>query len=120
MKKKRRVVFWLYRCISVIFIMSIEEFNETLQRSEPNPSWSIQLQALWFEAKGDWTTGHDLIDQLGDRQSARVHAFFHRVEGDRWNARYWYRQADEAEYLGDLEEERQHLIQRFIAEERGK
>jgi hypothetical protein len=36
---------------------------------------------------------------------AWVHAYLHRVEGDRDNARYWYRQARREPATGDLASE---------------
>lgn len=94
--------------------MSIEEFKRTLEENEPNATWPVQLQALWFDAKGDWEKAHDLIDHLGDQSSARIHAYLHRVEGDAWNARYWYGRAEEPEFTGSLEEESLYLLQRFM------
>lgn len=94
--------------------MSIEEFKETLKESQPDSGWSVQLQALWFDGKDDWEKAHDLIDHLGDPASARVHAYLHRVEGDLWNARYWYGRANAPEFTGTLEEEWSSLLQRFM------
>lgn len=94
--------------------MTLQEFKGTLNQSEPDRNWPVQLQALWFDANGDWKRAHDLIDHLIDRRSARVHAYLHRVEGDEWNARYWYGQAGEPEFTGGLQEEQLHLLERFI------
>ena len=52
-----------------------------------------QLAALWWAAKGDWDRAHKIVQDESDANSAWVHAYLHRVEGDLGNAGYWYRQA---------------------------
>lgn len=93
--------------------MDIYQFKSTLTGFEPPREWNVQLQALWYDAKGDWTTAHGLIDDLADLGSAHVHAYLHRVEGDLWNARYWYQRAGEVEFIGSLSAEREALILKF-------
>lgn len=59
----------------------------------PDVTWSRPVRALWYEARGDWHRAHDELQDGADRQSAWVHAYLHRVEGDLANAAYWYRRA---------------------------
>lgn len=75
---------------------------------------SVHLQSLWLDGKGDWKSAHDLIDQLGDKRSAHLHAYLHRKEGDIWNADYWYSRAGERRPAISLEEEWTNLVQLFI------
>jgi hypothetical protein len=67
--------------------------KNTLTKSAPPPGLAPPLQALWWAAKGDWDTAHHLVQDESGRDAAWVHAYLHRVEGDRANAGYWYRQA---------------------------
>ena len=69
--------------------------HATALRTAPHPdaTWSSPVRALWYEAHGDWHRAHDELQDDADRQSARVHAYLHRVEGDAANAAYWYRRA---------------------------
>ncbi|MBE8719539.1 hypothetical protein [Sphingobacterium pedocola] len=90
--------------------MTLEEFKETLTHPLPPENSSVQIKALWHDAKGDWKVAHDLIDHLEDSTSAHVHAYLHRVEGDLWNARYWYKKAGQPEFNGTLVEEWEHLF----------
>ncbi|MBV2225256.1 hypothetical protein [Sphingobacterium mizutaii] len=94
--------------------MTLEEFKSTLKDAQPNPNWNVQVQALWYDAKGDWKNAHDLIDHLNDRESAHVHAYLHRVEGDLWNARYWYNRAKQPEFSGSLEAEHNQLLELYL------
>ena len=94
--------------------MTLEEFKLTLSDPQPNPNWDIQIQSLWFDAKGEWKKAHDLIDHLNDSISAHVHAYLHRVEGDLWNARYWYNRAKQPEFSGSLDDERDFLIEKYL------
>jgi len=94
--------------------MTLDEFKSTLKDSHPKSSWDVSIQALWYDAKGEWKKAHDLIDHLNDKVSAHIHAYLHRVEGDLWNARYWYNRAKQPEFIGSLEEEREHLLQLYL------
>jgi hypothetical protein len=54
---------------------------------------ALPLRALWHAAHGNWETAHQLVQDDPTQESAWVHAYLHRVEGDVANARYWYHQA---------------------------
>ena len=63
------------------------------------------LHALQLAAQGDWNGAHEVAQAGEDRDSAWVHAYLHRREGDRWNAEYWYRRAGKPVFRGSLDEE---------------
>ncbi len=90
--------------------MDIQTFKESLKHDTPPLALTIQQEALWYDAKGDWSRAHDLINDLADRQSAHVHAYLHRKEGDLWNADYWYRRAGKQRPNGTLKEEWETLV----------
>ena len=94
--------------------MTFDDFKASLSLSTVPNNLSVQLQALWYDGKGDWQTAHDLVDHLDDRLSAHVHAYLHRVEGDLWNARYWYNRAQQPEFKGKLEEEWERLVKSLL------
>ncbi len=93
---------------------NISEFKLSLEKDSPDSDLSIQLLALWYDAKGDWNTAHKQVDHLNDRASARIHAYLHRKEGDIWNADYWYAKAGEKRPQISLDGELDELIQRFL------
>lgn len=95
--------------------MRYEEFIYLLDmQAEPDASWSVHLRALWYDKKGDCTRAHDLVDQLSDAKSAHIHAYLHRVEGDQWNAEYWYGRAKQPVFKGTVAEEWESLLRVFI------
>ncbi|WP_149912982.1 hypothetical protein [Sphingobacterium cavernae] len=94
--------------------MTIQEFKNSLTENFPSNSLSVQIEALWWDAKGDWKQAHDLIDHLDDAISAHIHAYLHRVEGDFWNARYWYNRAKQPEFKGSLDEEWEYLLEKYM------
>ena len=71
----------------------------------PPAELSLALQALWWDARGDWTKAHECAQGQDDRAGAWVHAYLHRKEGDLANAGYWYRRAGKPAATGPLEEE---------------
>ncbi len=91
--------------------MDITTFKLSLRDSAlPPTNLSIQLESLWYDARGDWHKAHDLVNDLEDKQSAYVHAYLHRKEGDLWNADYWYRRAGQQRPDNTLEEEWEELV----------
>jgi len=94
---------------------SIQEFEASLANNKPPEDASVYLQSLWYDAKGDWPAAHNLVDHLSDKNACRVHAYLHRVEGDKWNANYWYTKCGEPMPDISLEEERTLLVQRLLA-----
>lgn len=93
---------------------TIAEFKKLLETDSPDGHLSVQLRALWYDAKGDWHTAHNQVDHLGDRASARIHAYLHRKEGDIWNANYWYAKAGEKLPELSLDQEWEELVKRFL------
>ncbi len=94
--------------------MTISAFKQSLAQHEPEAYWSAPLKALWYDGKGNWHLAHEQVDHLSDRDAAHVHAYLHRVEGDQWNANYWYRQAKQLPFEGSLAEEWEMLIAKFL------
>ena len=94
---------------------SILEFEASLASNQPALELSLQLKALWYDAKGDWHQAHAQVDSLNDRESAWVHAYLHRKEGDLFNADYWYRRAAKVRPHIALAEEWAQLVLHFLA-----
>jgi hypothetical protein len=93
--------------------MDIAAFIKTLSETDPPVSLSVHLTALWYDAKGDWNSAHDLINDLDDKKCAWIHAYLHRKEGDIGNAGYWYRRAGKEVSILSLREEWNELVQAF-------
>ncbi|MDH3979127.1 MAG: hypothetical protein OEU91_01295 [Gammaproteobacteria bacterium] len=69
------------------------------------------LQALWYDASGEWDTAHEIVQSMDDVMAARIHAYLHRKEGDDLNSRYWHRRAGSVFPEGvSLEEEWDSLV----------
>ncbi len=90
--------------------MDLGLFRNSLKNSQPDPGLSTWLQALWYDAKGNWEKAHELIQDLPDQTSALLHAYLHRKEGDTWNADYWYTKAGKKRPALTLEEEWERLV----------
>jgi hypothetical protein len=74
--------------------MTIEELRASLRETVPPGGLPPLLQALWWDAKGNWDRAHEIAqDDDGGQEAAWVHAYLHRREGDPENAGYWYKRA---------------------------
>lgn len=95
--------------------MSLEEFRATLDGACPPEGCGLALQALWWEAKGDWNRAHELCQAAQCPEGDWVHAHLHRVEGDLGNAAYWYGRAGQPVCRDALEKEWSGLVSRLLA-----
>ena len=94
--------------------MKTQEFFESLRFSDPPSGLTAPLEALWWDARGEWTRAHALIDDLDTPEAMAVHAYLHRKEGVTWNAEYWYRRAGERYRRANLEEEWKALAEGLL------
>ena len=85
--------------------MNLAEFKASLATDGPAENLALALQALWHEANGNWETAHRLAQKQDDLSGAWVHAYLHRLEGDKWNANYWYSRAGRSMPTMTLEQE---------------
>lgn len=73
--------------------MTFNEFTSSLTQSRPPDTLTKALEALWYDAKGDWNAAHDIAQNILSSEGSWIHAYLHRKEGDEGNAAYWYRRA---------------------------
>lgn len=106
-----KIFFEFYHSFLKRNILTVIAFKESLKQGILPEGLSVLLQALWYDAKGDWHLAHSLIDQLEDKTSAHVHAYLHRKEGDLGNANYWYNRAKQVMPTTSLEEEWEDLLE---------
>lgn len=95
--------------------MTPDNFLQSLPDAAPPRQLSHQLQALWFDGKGNWEKAHQLVQDETDATSALIHAYLHRKEGDTWNADYWYRMAGRTRPSKSLAAEWQDLVAELLA-----
>ena len=84
--------------------MDVEHFEASL--SGEAPPLDPPLLAMWHASRNEWDTAHRIVQAEKDADSAWVHAWLHRLNGDLGNARYWYRRAERAEAGAAAGEER--------------
>lgn len=107
----RRRILGLLSCVSSF--MTVDEFRKSLSADAPPPNLSLALAGLWWDAKGNWTKGHESAQQDEGPGGSWVHAYLHRKEGDSSNAAYWYGRAGKPVAREPLEVEWE-AIARFL------
>ncbi|MBW4562783.1 MAG: hypothetical protein KME32_16865 [Mojavia pulchra JT2-VF2] len=86
--------------------MILTEFQKLVETQRLCPETLPKaLQALFYDKQGDWHKAHEIVQNASDADSAWVHAYLHRKEGDLSNARYWYRRSSQPEFTGQLNQE---------------
>lgn len=94
--------------------MDLQSFKGSVATSQPPDGLSLALEALWWDAKGDWQKAHRCAQERDDQAGMQVHAYLHRKEGDLSNADYWYRRCHSAAPKVSLEEEWDTLARSFL------
>ena len=95
--------------------MDLERFQSSLEAGTPPRGVGALLQALWYEARGDWARAHEIVQAEGGRMAAAVHAYLHRREGDLANADYWYERAARKRPASRLATEWEGLVNELLA-----
>jgi hypothetical protein len=95
--------------------MNPEEFKTSVAEETPRAELSAPLAALWWDAKGDWSRAHALVDELESLDGMAVHAYLHRKEGSASNADYWYGRAGRGFYRPTLDAEWEALIHGLLS-----
>jgi len=90
--------------------MNVHDFRASLIEDGPPEGVSAPLEALWWDAKGDWVRAHGLVDELETQEGMAVHAYLHRKEGAVSNAEYWYARAGRGFHRPTLEGEWAALV----------
>jgi len=94
--------------------MTTEEFKASVALAGPHEGLAAPLAALWWDAKGDWTRAHALVDELETAEGMAVHAYLHRKEGSASNADYWYARAGRTFHRPTLEAEWAALVEGLL------
>jgi hypothetical protein len=94
--------------------LDVEAFRDSIAKPQPPAGLSSALQALWWDAKGNWKKAHERAQEHDDTADMRVHAYLHRKEGDQSNAEYWYRRCGAALSILTLDEEWEELAQGLL------
>ncbi|MSP30594.1 MAG: hypothetical protein EXR09_09190 [Acetobacteraceae bacterium] len=89
--------------------MDLSQFRNSLTATTPPSGLTHALQALWWDAKGDWNKAHDAAQKANGPLGCAIHAYLHRVEGDLSNARYWYNSANRPPAADGLKDEWERL-----------
>jgi len=58
----------------------------------PSLTGTVWEALIWLRV-GLITRAHDLVQDAGTGIEAYIHGMIHRLEGDYWNAKYWFRNA---------------------------
>lgn len=94
--------------------MNYETFISSLSKHTAPEEFSLYLQSLRYDGKNDWNRAHSIIQDLEDNTAARIHAYLHRKEGDKWNADYWYTKAGKPMPAYTLEQEWEELVKSLL------
>jgi hypothetical protein len=95
-------------------LMTSQEYRNSLHGDDPPSALPALLQALWWDAKGNWSSAHEIAQEIDTAEAAWVHAYLHRKEGDVSNAGYWYRQAGKPPCKTEIEAEWMEIVTHLL------
>jgi hypothetical protein len=72
------------------------------------------IKALELIQADNWEAAHEIAQSKeGHPDYDRVHALLHRIEGDEWNAKYWYNRCNLPFPKESVEEETEQLLEKY-------
>jgi len=72
------------------------------------------VKAVAAALNGQWDEAHRIVQDSNHPTACWIHAVLHKIEGDEWNSRYWYRRTDRSyEDFSDSTAELQEISQRL-------
>lgn len=54
---------------------------------------SPEAESLWQTKQGHWEAAHNIAQEIHTPLGSWIHALLHVIEGDQWNADYWFAKA---------------------------
>lgn len=96
--------------------MTFEGFQSSLTNAAPPGDLPPLLEALWYDARGDWEQAHNIAQDVHSDDGSWIHAYLHRKEGDLANAGYWYRLAGRPLPRYSLREEWEQIVTTLLAD----
>lgn len=79
-------------------ITSVDKLIDSVEHEDQPPGGLCDgVKALWFTKKGRWEDAHDIAQDIETKLGSWIHAHLHLIEGDQWNAGYWYSRAGKPE-----------------------
>ena len=91
--------------------MKHDDFIKLTKESEPSDKLSGVHLSIWYALKDDWDMAHNIVQDINNETAYWIHAYLHRVEGDKGNAHYWYNRARKEPYSKSLKLELDDIIQ---------
>jgi hypothetical protein len=55
-------------------------------------------QAVQLAIEGNWDASHKIAQDYADPIANWLHAVLHKIEGDEWNSKYWYKRTSGRHY----------------------
>jgi hypothetical protein len=96
--------------------MNMIEFKSALLNQEPPTNCPNVIKALWYLHHDQWDDAHDIAQNDSSPHGSWLHGILHKVEGDEWNAKYWYQKAGMPYREIPLNEEIKLLADQILSE----
>ncbi len=97
--------------------IDLRKFKASLDGDAPPAGLGKALQALWYQAKGDWKRAHRLAQAQDDKNSAWVHGYLHRINGKKARASRWYRSAGRSVSSASPEKEWEEIVAAILRDQ---
>lgn len=86
-----------------------------IEKLKANKANHELLNALLLTAHEKWEAAHNIAQlKEGELLYDRLHALLHRIEGDEWNAKYWYRRVNKPYGKMSITEEWNELASEYL------
>ena len=94
--------------------MNLQTFKEFTKTETPPDGFSVPLEAMWYQGKGNWVETRRLTQSDNSPSGSWVHAHLHRIEGDLVNTVYCYRLAARPVCTSNLDDEWEEIVTALV------
>jgi hypothetical protein len=85
-------VSWSHPEIQHELVEELNNVSDLVLANSRGPRVDCVRSLLLLQA-GDFERSHSIVQAMSGSDSAYIHGMIHRVEGDFWNAKYWFRRS---------------------------
>ena len=90
--------------------MNYDSFIKSIKDISPPIDISLPLKSMWYAKKGEWDKAHQIAQDITSLLGSWIHAYLHRIGGDQYNAKYWYKRANIEPINTNLDDEANQII----------
>ena len=93
--------------------MDFQEFKMICENKDQKFD-DLILQSLYLIKQNEWEKSHNIAQDIYTNFGSIVHGLLHRIEGDDWNAKYWFSQGSYSGFHSTIDQEWDNIADKYF------